>query len=82
MSAIQTDFIYPPIPVRQFDWAAFRDPEGQHGFGLSEDDAILDLLETEALRDDSDEPYECDCGCRYAEAVSVLVCRENDHGAE
>ena len=27
-------------------------------------------------------PHRCDCGARYEEAVSVLVCRDNDHGRE
>lgn len=77
---IITEHIYPPIPVRTCDWSAYRDPEGRNGLGPTEDAAILDLLETEAMFDDGDDPYECDCGARYAEPHSVLVCRDCNHG--
>lgn len=45
---IQTDFIYPPIPIRSMDWTAFRDPERRAGYGATEAEAIADLLEQEA----------------------------------
>jgi hypothetical protein len=47
---IVTTFVYPPIPVRQFDWCAYRDgreEDGHYGWGKSEADAIADLLEYE-----------------------------------
>lgn len=31
--------------------------------------------------DGDPDPYECTCGARYNEAVSVLVCQDNEHGA-
>jgi hypothetical protein len=31
---------------------------------------------------DGPEPYQCSCGARYAEAVSVDVCEANNHGRE
>lgn len=50
---IRTNFDYPPIPVRQFDWSAIDDDtydgaEDSHcpiGHGATEEDAIEDLLE-------------------------------------
>lgn len=48
---IITEFVHPPIPVRQFDWSATRDgwDEGEPiGWGKTEDEAIADLLEMEA----------------------------------
>ena len=49
---IHTNFDYPPIPVRDFDWSAVTDnydgAEDSHcpiGHGLTEQDAINDLLE-------------------------------------
>lgn len=45
---IITDHVYPPIPVRQFDWSATFDgyePGEPHGHGATERDAINDLLD-------------------------------------
>lgn len=42
-----TSFIYPPIPVRQFDWCAYRDgceEDGNYGWGTTEAEAIADRL--------------------------------------
>ncbi|CAB4187955.1 hypothetical protein UFOVP1169_33 [uncultured Caudovirales phage] len=44
---IITSFIYPPIPIRKFDWCAYRDgteESERYGYGVTEDDAIADLL--------------------------------------
>lgn len=46
---IRTDFIYPPIPVRDFDWSAIDDStyDGKGcpiGRGATEEEAIADLL--------------------------------------
>lgn len=41
-----TSFVYPPIPIRQFDWCAYLDgteEEGPYGWGKTEAEAILDL---------------------------------------
>ncbi len=41
-----TDFVYPPIPVRWFDWCAYLDgyePGDAIGWGRTEAEAILDL---------------------------------------
>jgi hypothetical protein len=47
---IRTDYVYPPIPIRQFDWSAVEDNtydgEGSpQGTGATEEEAITDLLE-------------------------------------
>ena len=47
MEPIQTNNVYPPIPDRRWDWVAYRDPERRSGFGPTEEDAILDLLQEE-----------------------------------
>lgn len=50
MSKIITEFIYPPIPIRNYDWEAIREDynEGDPiGHGRTEKDAILDLLQQE-----------------------------------
>lgn len=48
MRAIITLHVYPPIPVRAFDWAAYYEGEeerGGYGYGETEADAIRDLIE-------------------------------------
>ena len=42
---IVTQYIYPPIPTRKFDWMAYVDgrEENEHGFGATESAAIEDL---------------------------------------
>ncbi len=49
---IITEYVYPPIPVRQFDWAAYRDgyePDSGSpvGWGATEAEAIAELRELE-----------------------------------
>lgn len=56
---IHTENVYPPIPMRQFDWCAYRDgyepPDsegvggGNIGWGRTEADAIADLKDQEAV---------------------------------
>jgi hypothetical protein len=39
--------IYPPIPIRQFDWCAYVDGEeerGEYGYGSTKAEAIADLI--------------------------------------
>jgi hypothetical protein len=46
MRAIHTELVYPPIPLRQFDWCATftgDDECGPQGWGATEDEAIADL---------------------------------------
>lgn len=45
---IVTTFVYPPIPLRQFDWSANLDgwePGEPQGWGETEEAAIADLRE-------------------------------------
>jgi len=52
---IRTDYSYPPIPNRNFDWSAILDsyePGDKTGLGPTEEAAIADLLEQ---LDDNDE---------------------------
>ena len=51
---ILTEFIFPPIPLRQFDWSATYDDydgapdsgnRGEIGYGRTEQEAIDDLKE-------------------------------------
>lgn len=44
---IVTSFVYPPIPVRCYDWCAYFDGEeerGQYGWGEDEEAAKADLI--------------------------------------
>ena len=46
---IRTEYVYPPIPIRQFDWSAVDDdtydgPGCPIGTGATEQEAIDDLL--------------------------------------
>jgi hypothetical protein len=46
MNKIITEFVYPPISQRQFDWSAVFDnyePGCYIGYGRTEQDAINDL---------------------------------------
>ncbi len=52
---IKTELKYPPIPVRNLDWVAYRDgDEGEsqapHGYGATEQEAIQDLMEQEQMQ--------------------------------
>lgn len=47
-SRLVTSFVFPPIPMRKFDWCAhYDDPEGLCGWGETEQEAIADLIEQE-----------------------------------
>lgn len=46
MPKIVTENVFPPIPIRSFDWCAhYDDPEGPKGWGRTEAEAIADLTE-------------------------------------
>lgn len=49
---IITEFVYPPIPSRNFDWVAYRDgdEEGPQGHGATEEAAIAEFMEALAFR--------------------------------
>jgi hypothetical protein len=45
---VKTEHVYPPIPIRKFDWCAFDDnyePGLSIGWGPTEQAAIADLME-------------------------------------
>lgn len=45
---IVTVHVYPPIPIRTMDWAAYyegTEENGPYGYGVTEGDAVADLLE-------------------------------------
>ena len=51
MEKIRTEFVYPPIPNRNYDWSAVRenyDAGDLIGYGKTEQAAIDDLLEQES----------------------------------
>lgn len=53
MRKITTSHDCPPIPVRDYDWSALREDwdKGDFiGYGITEQEAIDDLLEKEYLR--------------------------------
>lgn len=45
---VQVEHVYPPIPERCWDYAAYRDPEGKVGRGGTPFLAINDLIEQES----------------------------------
>jgi hypothetical protein len=49
MPKIVTSLVYPPIPIRIFDWEAFyegTEEAGRYGHGCTEQEAIADLMAT------------------------------------
>lgn len=51
---LRTSYVYPPIPVRDYDWEAYwddLDESGPVGRGPTEKDAIMDLLNQYVLED-------------------------------
>jgi hypothetical protein len=47
---IKTEHVYPPIPIRSFDWSAIDDdtydgPGSRMGWGATEQEAIKDLMD-------------------------------------
>ena len=56
---IRTEYVYPPIPLRQYDWAAYEDDETRCpacrqtvGYGETELDAIIDLLAQQIIEEE------------------------------
>jgi hypothetical protein len=79
---IKTEFVYPPIPDRRFDWQAIddrhysgdpRDPIGQ---GETEQAAIDDLLDQICMARGAD--ADNNNGCRACSAESGIACRALD----
>lgn len=62
-SKVVTSNIFPPIPLRKFDWCAYFDGEedGLVGYGPTEVDAIDDLMCLQDARGDGEaeaEPFD------------------------
>jgi hypothetical protein len=48
VTCIVVEFVYPPIPIRSFDWLAYedgREESGPFGTGPSREAAVADLFE-------------------------------------
>ena len=80
---IVTVNIYPPIPVRTFDWTAYYDGDeeaGPAGYGATEEAAVRDLLEQVEAYDYGD------CTCEPGAARPAEWCpehgRDPDHALE
>lgn len=46
---IITSHVYPPIPVRDFDWCAYlegEEEEGRYGYGRTRELAVLDFIDS------------------------------------
>lgn len=57
---IVTTHVYPPIPIRTFDWCAYFDGEeedGNYGYGATRAEAIADFVAT-CVEDDRVSPAE------------------------
>lgn len=74
---ILTNFVHPPIPLRNRDWRAVRygfEEEGPYGWGVTESDAIEDLLMSVDLGDNvecdncQEKVYFCNSNNRYTNA--------------
>lgn len=54
-----TTNVFPPIPVRRWDWCAYHDGEEElshtYGWGATEKEALVDLEEIDAERDETGE---------------------------
>lgn len=70
-------FVYPPIPIRMFDWCAYWDGDeerGHYGYGATADDAVADLLEN--FPEDAPEYPRCEfCGVRLDSKGDCEACR-------
>ena len=56
MKKIVTSYVYPPIPIRHFDWVAYFEGEEEaqnYGNGETESEAINNLLEQQEDEEDN-----------------------------
>jgi hypothetical protein len=79
---IVTEFVYPPIPIRQFDWSAIdgdtydgaEDSRCPIGYGATEQAAIDDLLDQmndSCLTDVEQKAQAARCACRGSDDYCV-----------
>jgi hypothetical protein len=79
---IKTDFVYPPIPIRQFDWNAIDDrhyggdESDPIGRGATEQEAIDDLMDQICMARGAD--VDRNNGCRACTAEVGIACRAMD----
>ena len=72
MRKIITHHEFPPIPIRTFDWCAYRDGDeesGHYGWGRTKAEAIEDLLRLE----DEENEYQEDLAAQAALAVQEMT---------
>jgi hypothetical protein len=65
---IVTEYVYPPIPERGFDWSAVTvdyEPGQPMGWGPNEEMAIADLIDQQEMHDD------CRLGRLLADAATT-----------
>lgn len=74
---ICTEFVYPPIPDRNYDWQAWVEGEEESnicGRGRTESDAVAELLATlEEVRECHPESL-VECYCDNTHAQNATVC--------
>jgi len=79
---VKTSFEYPPIPIRQFDWAAIDDrsyggdPSDPIGRGATEQEAIDDLLDQVCMARGADIDH--NNGCIACAAEVGIACRATE----
>ena len=70
---IRTHHEFPPIPIRTFDWCAYRDGDDEnghsHGWGRTKAEAIEDLLRLE----DEENEYQEDMAAQAALAGQEMT---------
>jgi len=83
-SWIRTENVYPPIPIRKFDWSAIDDrryggePSDPVGWGATEQEAIDDLLDQICMARGAD--VDNNNGCRACSAEAGVACRMMEDG--
>ena len=68
---IRTEHVYPPIPIRQFDWCAYDEdtydgPGSVLGHGATEEEAVADFREQweeRTIMSLGIGPHDTDCQC-------------------
>lgn len=75
---IKTNNVFPPIPIRQFDWCAWDDDKGEdgskYGWGATEQAAIDDFLDNvndHCLTSAEQAAQASRCNCRGADDLCV-----------
>ncbi len=76
---IVTTHVYPPIPIRQFDWQAHYDSEADEqmncGHGRTEAEAVVDLLDNHPRCKDEGGYVGTMGECMLCDAEQGVACR-------